>query len=120
MGRRDTGHGRDMELLSAADAESLPPKTAADLKRLRDTLRRNFIFAHLQDEQLEELSASMSPREPLPGAIIVRQGDEGHEFFVVEAGAFDVYVSPGSADAAATGGGESKDGDAAHLPLFAA
>ena len=55
MGRRDTGHGRDMELLSAADAESLPPKTAADLKRLRDTLRRNFIFAHLQDEQLEVL-----------------------------------------------------------------
>jgi hypothetical protein len=67
------------------DAESKPPEAAGLLERIP-------IFAPLPAPQLELLAARVEPVEVTSGSKVIRQGDPGDRFYVVESGSFEVSV----------------------------
>ncbi|GBF88184.1 phosphatase 2C and cyclic nucleotide-binding kinase domain-containing protein [Raphidocelis subcapitata] len=79
-------------------------KTQAVVRMLEESVRNNFLFAHLTDGERAAVFAEMERVEVQPGEVVIRQGDRGDHFFVVERGEFDVLVAPplpAPADAAA-------------------
>jgi MFS family permease len=74
------------------DAESEPPTEALQL------LRPIPIFAPLPPPTLERLASQAAPVEVSAGKEVIRQGDLGDRFYVIESGRFEVAV-----DGATTG-----------------
>lgn len=70
------------------------PKTAEQNQRLRTAVSRNFLFAHLDDDQTDQVLGALQERKiPAKDVKVIIQGDVGDYFYVVEDGAFDVHVS---------------------------
>lgn len=99
-------------------------KTEDQVQRLKKSISGNFLFSHLDDEQSTQVLGALvekpipakdikvmnvlSPLNPCPPASepsrpnvrrslslqVITQGDQGDYFYVVEKGAFDVYVNP--------------------------
>jgi hypothetical protein len=56
-------------------------------------LRRSPLFRVLAAPVLEDLARGLVPRQVADGEVIVREGEPGDRFYLVEAGAFDVTDS---------------------------
>ncbi|MCJ1347607.1 hypothetical protein MMC31_005835 [Peltigera leucophlebia] len=71
------------------------PKTPDQLSRLKAAVSSNFLFSQLDDEQ-SGLVLGALVEKPIPAKDIkvITQGDAGDYFYVVERGAFDIYVNP--------------------------
>lgn len=71
------------------------PKTPDQLSRLKTSVSSNFLFSQLDDEQ-SGLVLGALVEKPIPAKDIkvITQGDAGDYFYVVERGAFDIYVNP--------------------------
>lgn len=70
------------------------PKTPDQLARLRTAVSSNFLFAHLEEEQANQvLGALVENNIPAKGIKVITQGDAGDYFYVVEKGVFDIYVN---------------------------
>jgi cAMP-dependent protein kinase regulator len=66
---------------------------------LRRAIMRNSLFQHLDSKQLDAIVDSMFRVEAKPGDHIIRQGDRGDFFYVVEKGCCEVFVrKAGSAE----------------------
>lgn len=81
----------------AVDGESnepLPvyPKTDAQLKRIRTSIFNNFIFRDLDEEQESGVLAAMEEISVPAGEVVIRQGDVGEFFYVVEQGLLYCYI----------------------------
>ncbi len=70
------------------------PKSPDQLSRLKASVSSNFLFSHLDDEQ-SGLVLGALVEKPIPAKDIkvIIQGDAGDYFYVVESGAFDIYVN---------------------------
>ena len=95
---------------SDADAPPLPsfPKTAEQRARLGATLMRVTLFRQLSPAQHAAVVDAMFERRVAPGELVIRQGDEADNFYVVEHGEFDVFVAKPGAPAAAGAGKHGK------------
>lgn len=70
------------------------PKTDEQNSRLRAAVAHNFLFSHLDDEQTSQVLGALQERKvPAKGLRVIVQGDAGDYFYVVESGAFDIFVS---------------------------
>lgn len=69
------------------------PKSAEDSERITDAMRRLFLFRHLTATQLDMVVQVMTHEEANEGDTIIKQGDEGDKFYVVDSGTYDVFVS---------------------------
>jgi hypothetical protein len=63
---------------------------AARILERIEFLRRTFLFSSLTDEQLEPVARSMSGRWIPAGAYICRQGEGGHELYIVARGQVEI------------------------------
>lgn len=76
--------------------EPLPvyPKSDEQLQRIRTAITENFIFRDLDEEQ--ETGVLMAMREvPVDkDEVVIRQGDVGDYFYVVESGWLDCFIHP--------------------------
>ena len=90
--------------MSAQDDEDDPagavpvevvPKTEAERAQIRDAVRTNFLFSHLIDEQANQLFDVMRRLPVESGDVVIRQGDVGDQFYVVDSGEFAVTVDMG-------------------------
>lgn len=77
----------------------LPAKTQAEIKLLEDAVKSNFLFSHLNMMQRLLLFNVMVKRHVIPSEVVIRQGERGDHFYVVEEGQFDVLVFQGDAPA---------------------
>jgi cAMP-dependent protein kinase regulator len=72
-------------------------KTEENRTWLRKVISTNsklqVLFGHLDDIQLDNVIVSMFPREVLNGEKVIRQGENGDAFWIVESGMFDIYVN---------------------------
>ncbi len=59
-------------------------------------LRQVPLFSHMSDEDLREILALMTPADFAPGAVIIREGEPGDDFFVLVQGR--VHISVHAAD----------------------
>jgi len=66
-------------------------KDAATKALIRKAIDSNVLFESFTDEQLEGIIRDMTFEEVPNGTRIIRQGDRGDYFYVVESGVFNVY-----------------------------
>ncbi|KAF4669349.1 hypothetical protein FOZ61_004383 [Perkinsus olseni] len=63
---------------------------------LRDIIRTNerlqVLFGHLDEAQTADVIMAMYPGSFSPGDTIIRQGDEGDAFWIVESGQYEIFV----------------------------
>lgn len=88
---------------TSVSAESLDPtktkpfepvkhaKSDEELKRIHDIIRENMLFKDLDEKQTTILLDAMFPREYEEGSVIIKQGDDGDNFYVLDTGVCEVY-----------------------------
>ena len=81
--------------LSSDDTERSERKRRRTLDAHRAALRGVALFSHLSDDELARLAESARAAPFAAGEIIARQGDEGHDLYVLTSGEVDVLVNTG-------------------------
>lgn len=81
------------------------PKTEHQRKFLREILKHNFIFKGLNEEEMEQLVSAMQHEHAPQGKLVIRQGDVGDFFYVVETGKVEYLLNDKSVGFATPGQG---------------
>ncbi|CAF1056398.1 unnamed protein product [Rotaria sordida] len=69
------------------------PKTAEQRQRLKDAVCHNLLFRTLETKQIDQILDAMWEKNVKKGECIIRQGDDGDNFYVIDQGTYEVYVS---------------------------
>jgi cAMP-dependent protein kinase regulator len=64
-----------------------------------------FLFSSLSPEELETVVMAMTEKNVIPGETVIKQGDKGDYFYVVESGGFSIFVN--GTKVASRGAGDS-------------
>ncbi len=76
------------------------PKSKAEKDEIRKAIGNSFLFAHLSDLQLENVFSVMKKQTYQRGDIVIKQYDQGEDFYIVASGRYEVLVSPDKKSAA--------------------
>ncbi|XP_077181061.1 cAMP-dependent protein kinase type II-alpha regulatory subunit [Paroedura picta] len=76
-----------------AEARIVHPKTDEQRCRLQEACKDILIFKNLDQEQLSQVLDAMFERKVQPQEHVIDQGDDGDNFYVVERGLYDIFVS---------------------------
>lgn len=71
------------------------PKSPDEVTRIRAAVRANFLFQHLNEQQAQQVYNVMKRVPVKKGEVVIRQGDAGDWFYVVDAGEFSVTLNQG-------------------------
>lgn len=74
------------------------PKSDEQRNRLNESVKTILLFRALDKEQMCEVLDAMFEKSVEPGEFIIRQGDGGDNFYVIERGKFEVYVKQDKQD----------------------
>lgn len=76
--------------------EPLPvyPKSSDQLRRIKASIANNFIFRDLDEEQETGVLNAMRESTVSRNEVVIRQGDVGEYFYVVESGLLHCYIRP--------------------------
>jgi cAMP-dependent protein kinase regulator len=69
------------------------PKNMQQVARIKAAIKENFIFRDLEEKQLQAVLGAMEELRLPEGEIVIRQGDHGDYFYVVEEGRLNVYIT---------------------------
>ncbi|CEL94166.1 unnamed protein product [Vitrella brassicaformis CCMP3155] len=74
------------------------PKAEADKAKIRSVINTKLqvLFGHLDDEAREAVIDAMFRKEVKKGEMLIQQGQEGDNFYVVDKGMFDILVARGN------------------------
>ena len=72
--------------------EHIQPKTDEERAAIEKHIQANFLFQHMTPKQKMDTISCMEKISVNAGDIIMKQGDHGDKFYVVESGTFDVSV----------------------------
>ena len=67
-------------------------------ERLAEAVSGILIFRSLDTEQMQEVIDAMFEKKVEPGETLIRQGDDGDNFYVIQTGTYDVYVKSGDSN----------------------
>jgi len=81
--------------MSELEGYELPvhQKSQDECARIKAAVRANFLFRHLNDEQLDRATLAMETLEVKAGDVIIKQFDEGDRFYIADFGEYDVEVA---------------------------
>lgn len=71
------------------------PKTDEESERILQILKENVLFRHMADEELSTLRDAMFLVEKVAGDVIIKQGDDGDNYYIIDSGGVDVYIKSG-------------------------
>ncbi|EDW01745.1 cAMP-dependent protein kinase type II regulatory subunit isoform X1 [Drosophila grimshawi] len=74
-------------------ATAIFPKTDDQRARLVESVKNVLLFRSLEKEQMNQVLDAMFERKVEPGDFIIRQGDDGDNFYVIESGIYKVYIN---------------------------
>jgi cAMP-dependent protein kinase regulator len=69
------------------------PKSDSERDYLLKTIGHIFIFRSLESKQIERVLDAMFARQVNQGDVIIEQGDDGDNFYVIEEGVYDIFVN---------------------------
>jgi len=75
------------------------PKKPEELERIKAAVKANFLFQHLNDSQAQLVYDVMKRVEVKKGDVVIRQGDQGDWFYVVDDGEYSVTISQNGKEA---------------------
>ncbi|KAF8529220.1 camp-dependent protein kinase regulatory subunit [Hysterangium stoloniferum] len=68
------------------------PKSDEQVRRIKASISRNFLFRDLNEEQESGVLAAMQETKVSAGHVVIRQGDDGNFFYIVEEGLLYCYI----------------------------
>lgn len=93
-GRRTSVSAESMAPSSDQDyVKTVIPKTEEQRKRIEHSIRNNFLFKSLDEEQYIDVVDAMAEKRVMPGEEVIKQGGIGDFFYVAETGTFEVLIS---------------------------
>ena len=69
------------------------PKSDVEREYLHKVVAQIFIFRSLEQKQLERVLDAMFARDVVAGDVIIEQGDDGDNFYIIESGVYDIHVN---------------------------
>ncbi|CAF1092715.1 unnamed protein product [Didymodactylos carnosus] len=69
------------------------PKNDEQRQRLREAVIYSLLFRTLESSQIDQILDAMYEKDVKQGEVIIKQGDDGDNFYVIDEGIFDIYVS---------------------------
>ena len=75
-------------------------KSIEEREKILGILKANNFFSQITDEQRTIMADAMASSEVIDGAEIIRQGDAGDLFYILDSGVADVWVAKNGGDAA--------------------
>jgi len=98
--RRTTRRGAvSADVMDADDVDTTTPhkvipKDAKTMVALMEAVKANVLFQHLEEAELNTVLDTMFEVKPGVGEIIIQQGDEGDNFYVIDEGTVEVLITP--------------------------
>ncbi|CAE7689181.1 unnamed protein product, partial [Symbiodinium microadriaticum] len=65
-------------------------KTPEEMNRISEMTKANFMFQSLSSQQKEQIFQVMSLKQVKAGEMIIREGEEGDEMYIIDSGHFEV------------------------------
>lgn len=95
---RRTSVSAESILVDSDSNEPTPvyPKSPEQLARIKASISKNFIFRDLDDEQRTGVLNAMQEISVPANDVVIRQGDEGEYFYVVESGLLHCFIKADS------------------------
>ena len=77
------------------DAEQIKkiPKSKEQTDRIMEILKNHVLFEHLDEQETKSVQDAMFLVEYAPGGQIIKQGDDGDNFYIVESGIVEIFIS---------------------------
>jgi cAMP-dependent protein kinase regulator len=69
------------------------PKDYKTTAALQKAIAKNILFTHLEEDEKSDIFDAMYPVSHKADAVVIQQGDEGDNFYVLDNGEVDVYVN---------------------------
>ncbi|KGG50450.1 regulatory subunit of cAMP-dependent protein kinase [Mitosporidium daphniae] len=79
------------------------PKSESSCKLIKEAISSNILFKELDKNQLTDIISCMFERPTKADDVIIRQGDSGDFFYVIEDGVFDIVVNGEKYETISTG-----------------
>jgi len=100
--QRDVIQGKKLDFASTLEVITEITSTAAKFPKsleesqfLEETLKSNFLFSDLSGDEMDLLVGAMEKEEAAEGSLIIKQGDVGDFFYVVESGSVNFIIGDG-------------------------
>lgn len=96
--RRSTRRGAvsadvmDVDDIDAGEPKVVP-KDAATMAALMESVKSNVLFQHLEPSELNQVLDAMFEVTPKAGEVVIQQGDEGDNFYVIDKGTVEVLIT---------------------------
>ena len=68
------------------------PKDSRTMDSLAKAAGKNVLFSHLDENERMDIFDAMFPVNAIPGEVIIHQGDEGDNFYIIDSGEVEVGV----------------------------
>jgi cAMP-dependent protein kinase regulator len=68
-------------------------KSAEECANILKMCKQSILFQHLDDDQLDTIKDAMFPQEFNDGDVVIKQGDDGDNYFLLETGEIEVFVA---------------------------
>lgn len=93
-GRRRAGVSAEPVSLDslAATPTRVIPKTDTERKQIQESIKGNFLFSTLDLDQMKIVIDAMESKKFKAGEVIIKQGDDGDEFFELASGVCECYL----------------------------
>ncbi|RWS29307.1 cAMP-dependent protein kinase regulatory subunit-like protein [Leptotrombidium deliense] len=97
MGQRVRRGAVSAETYSEEDAatyvKKVVPKDYKTMAALSKAIERNVLFKHLDEAERSDIFDAMFPVVHRPGEVIIKQGDEGDNFYIIDEGEVEIYIN---------------------------
>jgi cAMP-dependent protein kinase regulator len=90
--RRTSIAAESLDLTKLTESIKVVPKTDEEAERILQILQQNVLFRHMNKDQLNKVQGAMRLVEKEEADTIIRQGDDGDFFYIVDTGEVDVYI----------------------------
>merc|ERR1719270_1794648 len=77
---------------AASYVKKVVPKDYKTMASLSKAIAKNVLFSHLDENERSDIFDAMFPSNAMPGEIIIQQGDEGDNFYIIDQGEVEIYV----------------------------
>ncbi|CAM0135832.1 unnamed protein product [Umbelopsis sp. WA50703] len=72
------------------------PKSESQANFIKEALTQIFLFKHLDSDQLHDVVLAMKECHTQAGTCVIKQGDDGDFFYIVQSGRLECYIEKGN------------------------